>query len=182
MKWTLEPGHSAAEFCVRHMMVTWVRGSFRKVRGSLQFDPADPGSGSVEVEIDVKTLHSGDQQRDEHLLAKDFLDADEHPTMTFKSSGVRLLGSAEAAVTGDLTLRGVKRPIILDVKFLGQWNTPFWEDGVDKGPMARAGFVATTRISRQDFGISWNGDLENGGVVVGDDVHITIDAEALLDE
>ena len=74
------------------------------------------------------------------------------------------------------------RPIILDVKFLGQWNTPFWEDGEDKGPMLRAGFVATTKINRRDFGVSWNGDLEHGGVVVGNDVHITIDAEALLDE
>ena len=181
MKWTLEPGHSAAEFCVRHMMVTWVRGSFRNVRGSLQFDPADPGSGSIEVEIDVKTLHSGEEQRDEHLLSKDFLDSEEHPTITFKSKGIRLLGSSEAAVTGDLTLRGVTRPVELDVKFLGQWNTPFWEDGVDKGPKARAGFVATTKINRQDFGVSWNGDLENGGAVVGNDVHITIDAEALLD-
>ena len=74
------------------------------------------------------------------------------------------------------------QPIILDVKFLGQWNTPFWEDGVDKGPMLRAGFVATTKISRQDFGVSWNGDLEHGGLVVGNDVFITIDAEALLAE
>ena len=182
MKWTLEPGHSAAEFCVRHMMVTWVRGSFRNVRGSLQFDPAKPGAGSVEIEIDVKTLNSGDQERDKHLLAEDFLFVDEHPTMTFKSDGIRLLGSSEGAVTGDLTLRGVTQPIILDVKFLGQWNTPFWEDGVDKGPMLRAGFVATTKISRQDFGVSWNGDLEHGGLVVGNDVFITIDAEALLAE
>ena len=182
MKWALEPGHSAAEFAVRHMMVTWVRGSFKNVTGALQFDPADLSKGSVDVTIDVKQLYSGDKARDEHLLSKDFLDAAEHPSMTFKSSAIRLLASSEAEVQGDLTIRGVTRPTVLEVKFLGQWNTPFWEDGVDKGPMARAGFVATTRINRQDFGISWNGDLERGGVVVGNDVHVTIDAEALLDK
>ncbi len=182
MQWTLEPGHSAAEFAVRHMMVTWVRGSFKNVTGTLQFDPADPAAGSVDVTIDVKQLHSGDQPRDDHLLSSDFLDADEHPTMTFKSSGIRLLGPSETEVEGDLTIRGITRPVVLDVTFLGQWNTPFWEDGVDKGPIPRIGFVATTKINRENFGINWNGDLERGGVVVGHDVHITIDAEALLDK
>ena len=182
MKWSLEPGHTAAEFSVRHMMVTWVRGSFKNVKGSIQFDPADLSKGSVEVDIDVNQLYSGDKDRDKHLLAEDFLNAEKHPTMTFRSTAVRVLGSSEAEVTGDLTIRGVTKPVILNVQFLGQWNTPFWQDGKDKGPIMRIGFVATTKIDRQSFGMSWNGDLEKGGMVVGNDVHITIDAEALLEK
>jgi polyisoprenoid-binding protein YceI len=181
MKWTLEPGHSAAEFAVRHMMVTWVRGSFKNVTGTLEFDPADPCAALVQVSIDVKQLHSGDEGRDVHLLAEDFLNAEAHPAMTFKSTAVQMRGPAELVVTGDLAIRGVTRSVALDVNFLGQWSTPFWADGEDKGPIARAGFVATGKFNRSDFGMTWNGDLDNGGVVVGDEVQITIDAEALLD-
>lgn len=180
-KWTLEPGHTAAEFCVRHMMVTYVRGAFKNVHGTLEFDPEDPGKSSVEVVIDAKGLWSGDAGRDAHLLNADFLDVENHPEITFKGADVELDGGHDFSVTGDLTIRGVTRQATLKVRYLGQWATPFWEDGEDKGPKARIGFVATTRINRQDFGISWNAMLDRGGVVVGDTVEITIDAEALLD-
>ena len=93
----------------------------------------------------------------------------------------RLLGASEYEISGELTIRGVTRPVVLAVRCLGQWSTPWWEDGVDKGPKTRAGFVATTRINRHDFGVSWNSPLDAGGVVVGDDVAITIDAEAILE-
>jgi polyisoprenoid-binding protein YceI len=115
------------------------------------------------------------------LKSVDFLDVENHPTITFKGNRVELCGADEARLLGELTIRGVTRPVTLDVRSLGRWQTPWWEDGVDKGPKTRAGFVATTRINRRDFGVSWNGVLDRGGVVVGDDVDITIDAEAVLE-
>ena len=180
-RWTFEPGHTAAEFRVRHMMVTWVRGAFKDVHGTLDFDPDNPAASSVEVTIDAAKIWSGEEARDAHLKNADFLDVENHPTITFKGGEVEVFSAHDYAVTGELTIRGVTRPARLDVRYLGQWDTPWWEDGVDKGPMRRAGFVAETRINRQDFGVSWNATLDQGGVVVGDTVHIVIDAEALLD-
>ena len=178
-KWTFEPGHSAAGFCVKHMMVTWLRGSFNKIEGSLEFDPENPGLSSVEMTITVEGLWSGDKARDDHLISEDFLDVKNHPTITFKSAKIDVVSKNESKVTGNLTIRGVTKQVALDMKYLGMWNTPFWEDGEDKGPIPRVGFQGTTRINRHDFGVSWNGDLEKGGVVVGDEVFITIDVEAL---
>ena len=180
-KWTFEPGHTAAEFCAKHMMVTWIRGAFKNVHGSLEFDPKDPGNSSVEVEIDVNELWSGDQARDGHLRAGDFLDAENYPKITFKGNEVSLDSENDFKVRGDLTIRGMTKKVTLDVRYLGQWQTPFWEDGVDKGPKTRAGFYAEIQINRQDFGVSWNAPMEKGGTVVGDDVLITIDVEAMLD-
>ena len=181
-KWTFEPGHTAAEFCVRHMMVTYVRGAFKDVHGTLEFDPESPETSSVEAVIDAAGLWSGEADRDAHLRHADFLDVENHPQITFRSSGVEVDGGHDFAVTGDLTIRGVTREATLDVRFLGRWDTPWWEDGEDKGPKTRAGFVATTKINRHDFGVSWNGTLDRGGIVVGDTVEITIDAEAILDD
>ena len=178
-KWIFEPGHSAAEFCVKHMMVTWLRGLLNNVQGILEFDPENPVMSSVDMTITVKNLWSGDKMRDDHLISEDFLDAENHPTINFKSTKVDVVSKHESKVTGNLTIRGVTKEVALDMKYLGVWNTPFWEDGVDKGPIARVGFHGTTRINRHDFGVSWNGDLERGGVVVGDEVFITIDIEAL---
>jgi len=180
-KWFFEPGHTAAEFRVRHMMVTWVRGHFKDIHGTLDFDPENPRKASAEVTIDARQLWTGEPDRDKHLKSADFLDVETHPTITFRGRGVVLCGADEARFAGDLTIRGVTRPVTLDVRPLGQWQTSWWEDGVDKGPKTRAGFVATTRINRQDFGVSWNDVLDRGGVVVGDDVHITVDAEAILE-
>lgn len=181
-KWFFEPGHTAAEFRARHMMITWVRGHFKNVRGKLEFDADNPRATSAEVTIDAAGLWTGEPARDEHLRSADFLDAKSHPTITFRGSEIQLLGADEAKLEGELTIRGVTRPVSLDVRYLGQWKTPWWEDGVDKGPRIRAGFVATTRIDRKDFGVIWNDTLDRGGVVVGDDVYITIDAEAILEE
>ena len=179
-KWILEPGHTAAEFCVRHMMVTFVRGHFKNVHGSLEFDPASPRESSVEATIDAAGIWSGDSDRDAHLRSADFLDVANHPYITFKSNRVEQPGDHDYVATGDLTIRGVTREVELKVCYSGQWQTPWWEDGVDKGPKTRAGFIAKTRINRQDFGVSWNGTLDRGGVVVGELVDITIDAEAIL--
>jgi len=180
--WTFEPGHTAAEFRARHMMVTYVRGHFKNVRGSLRFDPENPSGSSVEVTLDAKEIWTGEADRDAHLRNADFLDAENHPHITFKGGDVEVRSAHEYTVKGDLTIRGVTRKVDLDVSYLGQWATPWWEAGEDKGPKMRAGFVATTSINRHDFAVSWNAELDKGGLVVGNMVDITIDAEAILEE
>lgn len=181
-RWTFEPGHTAAEFCVRHMMVTYVRGSFKNVKGSLEFDPAAPDRSRLQATIEAAGLWTGEPQRDAHLKSADFLDVEHHPTITFESERVELMGPNDAKVSGRVIIRGITKPLTLQVHFLGTWQTPWWEDGVDKGPKTRAGFSATGRLNRKDFGVNWNSALDRGGVVVGDDVEITLDAEAILDE
>jgi polyisoprenoid-binding protein YceI len=180
-KWFFEPGHTAAGFSVRHMMVTHVRGHFKDIHGTLVFDPAEPRVTSVEAVIDAAGIWTGEADRDAHLKSADFLDVERHPHITFKGKQVEITGASDAVLTGELTIRGVTRNVPLRVQYLGQWQTPWWEDGVDKGPKTRAGFVATTTINRHDFGVSWNGTLDKGGLVVGNMVEITVDAEAILE-
>ena len=180
-RWFFEPGHTAAEFCVRHMMVTYVRGHFKNVHGRLNFDSTNPRNSSVEIEIDARGLWTGEPDRDAHLRSADFLDVEQYPEITFRSREVSLVGNHDYSVEGDLTIRGVSRPSRLRVTYLGQWQTPWWENGTDKGPRTRAGFTAATTINRHDFGVSWNAPLGGGGMVVGDLVEITIDAEAILE-
>lgn len=180
-KWTFEPGHTAAEFCVRHMMVTHVRGHFKNVRGTLEFDPKNPRASSAQATIDAQGLWTGEPERDGHLKSADFLDVEHYPSITFRGNEVEILGEHDYTLTGDLTIRGVTRKVTLRVRYLGQWQTPWWEGGVDKGPKTRAGFLATTRINRQEFGVSWNNPLDRGGLVVGNEVDITIDVEAIRD-
>lgn len=171
-KWIFEPGHTAAEFSVRHMMVTFVRGHFKNVHGALEFDPDRPEQGSVQVEINAAELWTGEPERDDHLRSDHFLDVANHPKITFKSARVERVAGNEGKVTGDLMIRGVTRPVTLEVRYHGRWKTPFND--------TRAGFSATTKINRLDFGVSWNAEMESGGIVVGNDVLITIDAEAIL--
>lgn len=178
-RWFLEPGHSAAGFSARHMMVTEVRGHFKDVHGELELDDEDPSRGRVDVTIDARGLWTGEPDRDAHLRSADFLDVERHPEIRFSGRVSRLVGPGEYQVTGELTLRGIARTVVLDVRRTGQWSTPWWEGGVDRGPRVRAGFVATARIDRHDFGVSWNAPLERGGVVVGAEVAITIDVEAI---
>jgi polyisoprenoid-binding protein YceI len=174
--WVFEPGHTAAEFCVRHMMVTWVRGHFKDIHGSLEFDPDDPATLSMEVKIDARKLWTGEPQRDEHLRSADFLDVVNHSTITFLSTRGERGGASDYHVTGNLTIRGVTRPATLDLHYLGRWRTPYNEARV-----TRVGFTGGTRINRHDFGVSWNSSMENAGVVVGSDVLITVDVEAILE-
>lgn len=172
-RWTFEPGHTAAEFCVRHMMVTFVRGHFKNVRGTLEFDPDRPEQGSVEIEMDAGTLWTGVPERDDHLRSDHFLDVAQHPRITFHSRRVERVAGNEYKVTGELTIRGVTKPVTLEARYAGMSKTPFQD--------TRVGFTATTVLNRHDFGVSWNAEMENGGVVVGNDVLITIDAEAILE-
>jgi polyisoprenoid-binding protein YceI len=161
------------------MMVTWVRGHIKDVHGSLEFDPESPAQLSLEATLQAEKLWTGEPQRDGHLRSADFLDAGKHPTISFKSTGSRRVGASDYEVSGDLTVRGVSRPVALEMHYLGKWSTPYWTDAGDAGPMARVGFVGEARINRHDFGVSWNAQLEKGGVVVGDEVFLKLDVEAL---
>jgi polyisoprenoid-binding protein YceI len=182
VKWHFEPGHSAAEFRARHMMVTWVRGSFKNIIGRLDFDPRQPSALAVECTIDSTACWTGETARDAHLRSEDFLYCERFPQIRFKSSRTVQIGPFDYEVTGDLTIRDVTKPVVLDVRHLGTWQTPWWEDGVDKGPKLRAGFTATTRIDRYDFGVAWNGDLVNGGIVVSREVDVILDVEAIQED
>src|SRR5579863_1080591 len=153
MKWTFEPGHSAAEFRARHMMVTWVRGHFKNIKGSMEFALDHPSRSSVQVVIDAGQLWTGEPDRDAHLKSADFLDVAHHPEILFESTAVEQVGASQFKVAGNVTIRGTTRPITLDVIYLGQWQTPYWDGGVDKGPITRAGFHATASINRHDFGV-----------------------------
>ena len=180
-KWVFEPGHTAAEFRARHMMVSWVRGHFKDVHGALEFDPDHPAPLALEATLQVAKLWTGEPQRDDHLRSGDFLDAGQHPAITFHSTGSKCVGASDYEVAGDLSIRGVSRPVVLALHYLGRWRTPFWTDAGDTGPVTRVGFVGGTRINRHDFQVSWNSPLESGGLVVSDEVIITVDVEALLE-
>ena len=180
-KWIFEPGHTAAEFCARHMMVSWVRGHIKDVHGSLEFDPDNPMGLSLEATLQAHGLWTGEPQRDNHLRSADFIDVAQHPTITFKSTACKCVGPTDYEVTGDLTIRGVSRPVKVEMHYQGKWRTPYWTDAGDAGPIARVGFTGQTRINRHDFQVNWNGDLENRGVVVSDEIFITVDVEALLE-
>jgi polyisoprenoid-binding protein YceI len=179
--WVFEPGHTAAEFRARHMMVCWVRGHFKDVHGSLEFDPDNPTQLALEATLQAAKLWTGEQQRDDHLRSGDFLDVGKHPAITFKSTSSKCVGASDYEVAGVLSIRGISRPILLDMHYLGRWRTPYWTAAGDAGPIARVGFVGETRINRHDFQVSWTGQLENGGLIVGDEVIIHVDVEALLE-
>lgn len=167
--WELDPNHSAAHFSIKHMMVAKVRGEFSKLSGALSLDDKDPTKSSVEATIDVSSVDTGNERRDGHLKSPDFFDVEKFPSMTFKSRKVvRAPGGFK--VTGDLSLHGVTKEVVLDLE---------GDTTVAKDPWgnAKIGGTATTHINRKDFGLTWNKALESGGVLVGEDVAITIDME-----
>ncbi len=169
--WQIDTAHTVVGFTAKHMMITKVRGMFKGVTGSLVFDEADPTRSSVEVAIPAATVETGMEPRDNHLRSADFLNAENHPTLTFRSTSIAPRGD-RWAITGDLTIRGVTRPVVLDTESLG----------VVKGMDGRrhAGFEARTKIKRSDWGLTWNVGLETGGWLVSDD--ITIELEVAADE
>jgi polyisoprenoid-binding protein YceI len=178
-RWIFEPGHTAALFRARHMMVTWVRGKFPDIHGWLDFDPEDAMATEFEGEIDAAGIWTGEPSRDAHLRSADFLDVEHHPTIVFRGRVTERIGDAHALAAADLIIRGTTRPVVLDVAYLGQWETPFWVGDENRGTMRRIGFEATTRINRFDFGVSWQDKLPSGGVVVSSRIDIAIDAEAI---
>ena len=177
-KWNINVNHSSAAFNVRHMMVSWVHGMFSKVTGSLNFDPLDVESAAVEVEIDAASIYTGVEQRDNHLKSPDFLEVAKYPHITFKSTRVEPGGLDQAWVHGDLTIRGVTRPVLLDVR----WAGPAHFD--DEGKIYTSfGFRGEARINREDFGMVFNMEMEHGGFMAGKHAYLTLNAEVdLLEE
>ena len=167
MTWTLDPAHSSVTFSAKHMMVTTVRGSMKIRDFDLDLDVDNPEASSVRVSLDAASIDTGQQMRDDHLRSADFLKADEFPTIDFVSTGVVRTGDTTGELHGDLTIRGVTHPIVLDAEFGG--IVPNMQGG------QRAAFTATTKINREDFGLTWNVALEQGGWLVGKDIKIEID-------
>ena len=172
-KWIFEPGHTAAEFQVRHMMVCWVRGHFKDVHGSLEFDPARPALSAIEATIDASKLWSGEPQRDNHLKSADFLDVAKHPTITFKSTSIAQTGRDRYTLTGDLTIKGNTRPVTFAVVKYGEFNDPMMGH--------RIGYSAQTQINRKDFGLAFDAML-GGRWVVSEEVEIFIEGEFVKQE
>lgn len=168
--WKFDPMHTAAQFSVRHLTISTVRGAFSKVTGTVELDDQDVSQSKVDVSIDVSTVDTREPARDKDLRSDHFFDVEHFPTMTFKSTKVEQAGAGKLKVTGNLTIRGVTKEVVLDV------------DGPtapikDQYGNQRAAVNATTKINRQDFGVKWNATIDGGGVVVGDEVNINIDAE-----
>jgi len=170
-RWNIDPIHSEIGFSVKHMMVSNVRGRFNDVTGYIDFDENDPTSTKIDVEIAATSVDTRQEQRDNHLRSADFFDAANHPKITFVSTKVEHVKKNDYLVTGDLTIRGTTREVTLDATFEGTSPDPY--GGV------RIGFSATGKINRQDFGLTYNAALEAGGVVVGTDIKIQLEVEAV---
>jgi len=170
LTYQLDAAHSGAHFSVRHMMISRVRGQFSQLSGTLELDPVNNEVSKVEAQIDVKSIDTNQSQRDDHLRTGDFFEADTYPTITFKSTKIEKTGDESAKVTGDLTIRGVTKPVTLDVE-----GSPVEVN--DLYGSLRIGITATGKIKRSDFGLTYNMALETGGVVIGDEVTIEIDAQ-----
>jgi polyisoprenoid-binding protein YceI len=168
--WKIDPSHSEVQFFVRHMMIAKVRGRFREFEGMLHIGER-PEDSRVEVVIEAASIDTRDRTRDAHLRSAEFLDVERHPEVRFTSTSVRPGDNDRWKVTGDLTVRGVTRPVMLDVEYCGVM--------VDPWGMERAGFLASTEIDREDFDITWNQALEAGGFLLGRGVRIEIDVEAV---
>ena len=168
----IDPAHSSAHFSVRHLMISNVRGSFGSVTGTIDYDPDQPANSSIDAVIDAKTISTQDAKRDEHLKSPDFLHVEQHPTITFKSTKVVAAGKDEWKVTGNLTIHGVTKEVVLDV----EGPTP---ESKDPYGNTRVGASAKTKIKRSDFDVKFNMPLEAGGVVIGDEVKIDLEISAI---
>ncbi len=168
--WNIDPVHSVAEFKVKHMMISNVKGQFTRVKGVLTRDEADLTNSHVEAVIEAASIATRDDQRDAHLKSADFLDAEKFPTLTFKSTRITRAAGGELAAAGELTIHGVTRNVVFAVE--GP-TAP----GKDPWGNTRIGLSATTKINRKDFGLTWNSALETGGILVGEEVTITLDVQ-----
>jgi polyisoprenoid-binding protein YceI len=170
--WNVDPSHSSAEFSVRHLMISSVRGTFSKVGGTITGDPKNPSGLTINATVDVASVDTREPDRDKHLRSPDFFDAEKFPVMTFKSKRVTAAGAGKMKITGDLTIKGITKEVVLDV----EGPTP---EIKDPSGNTRIGASATTTINRKDFNILWNKTMDSGGMVVGEDVKITIDVELI---
>jgi polyisoprenoid-binding protein YceI len=168
--WTIDPVHSHAQFKIKHMMISNVKGELAVVTGSLELDSADVTKSKIQAAVDPATINTRDAQRDTHLKSADFFDVEKYPALTFQSTSVSKKSNGDLAVAGDLTIHGITRNVVFDVE---EPSAPM----KDPWGNTRIGLSATTRISRKDFGLTWNAALEAGGILVGDDVTITLDVQ-----
>jgi polyisoprenoid-binding protein YceI len=171
--WTIDAAHSHIEFAVKHMMIATVKGRFGSVSGRIRLDEEQPDRSEVEVTIEAASIDTRNAQRDTHLRSADFLDVENHPAITFRSTGVKRVSQDRLRVRGDLTIRGTTRPVDLDVTVLGRNRSPWGQDVI--------AWSAETSIDREDFGLTWNQALEAGGVLVANTVRIHLEVEAILE-
>lgn len=171
--WSVDPVHSIVEFSVRHMVISKVKGRFDEFEGTVDFDGKSPAGGSVELTVQIASINTDDSDRDAHLKGPDFFDAENNPTMVFKSKEVVMVEgkTGEFKLIGDLTLSGITKEVVFDCEFNGVANDP-WGN-------TKSGFSASTVINRQDFGLKWSKTLETGGLLVGNDVTIVLELELL---
>jgi polyisoprenoid-binding protein YceI len=168
--WNIDPAHTSVEFKVKHMMIANVKGHFSKVSGVLTRNESDPAKDRIEATIEAGSIQTRDEQRDAHLKSADFFHVEKFPTLHFRSTGVSVVGGGELSVEGDLTIHGVTKK----VNFAVEGPTP---PAKDPWGNTRIGLSASTKINRKDFGLTWNAALETGGILVGDDITITLDAQ-----
>jgi len=169
--YTIDPTHSSIGFKVKHLAISSVPGRFGDFKGTFSFDPAHMESAKAEAEMTVASVDTGDKKRDDHLKAPDFFDSAKHPAITFKSTKVEKVSESDFKAHGDLSIHGVTKPVVLDVSYGGAATDPWGKE--------RAAFVATTKINRKEFGLTWSKVLETGGLVVGDEVQITLEVEGV---
>lgn len=168
-KWNVDSSHSMAEFAVKHMMIATVKGHFNKVEGTIEADPNNLTAAKFDVAVDIASINTRDEQRDAHLRSADFFDAEQHPRLTFVTKSVQPQGE-NYLLTGDLTMRGVTREVPFELTYEGQGKDPWGNEKI--------GFSAEAKVNRKDFGLNWNAALETGGVLVSDQVKISIQLEA----
>jgi polyisoprenoid-binding protein YceI len=169
MTWQIDPAHSEIQFSARHMMISTVRGRFKRFSGTVEADEQNPTTAQVEVQIDAASIDTGDDKRDTHLRSPDFFNVEQYPYITFKSTNVEQRDATHGQLTGDLTIRDMTKPVILEVEYAGMANSPW-------GTIS-AGFSAHTRINRKDWGLNWNVALETGGWLVSDEIRVDIEVE-----
>lgn len=169
MSWQIDKTHSSITFSVRHMMISKVRGRFTAFDGTFDINEANPGQSKVAVTIQTSSINTNEAQRDGHLQSPDFFDVAQYPTISFNSTNIQFVNDEHFKVTGDLTIKGVAKTVVLDVDYAGQAKSPWGT--------TNAGFTATTKINRKDWGLTYNQVLETGGVLVGDNINITIELE-----
>jgi polyisoprenoid-binding protein YceI len=169
MSWNIDTAHTQIQFSVRHLMISKVRGHFEKFSGSVALDKDHPENTKVEVKVETASINTREPQRDGHLRSPDFFNSDVYPYMTFVSKRVDVLSGQTARLVGDLTIRDVTREVVMDVEFLGMAKSPWGTTS--------AGFTASGKLNRKDWGLTWNQGLETGGVLVGEDVELSIELE-----
>ena len=169
--WTVDPSHSNVEFAVKHLMISTVKGRFGDVKGTVQYNEANPAQSRVEIEIGIHSIDTRTEQRDQHLRSPDFFDVEKFPTMRFVSRRIEGDPNGEFKLIGDLTIRDQTREIVLDAEFQGRNRDPWGGE--------RMGFEAKGKLNRKDFGLHWNQALESGGWLVGEDLKLTIEVELL---